>query len=96
MLSRVHWVRPELVAEVKSLTWTDDNLLRQVVYGVCVRKPGGRRGSVGGEEQHAISHFYRLAKPAHRFAPGKPHVGDRSAAAALWRRGDRRLTLQSR
>jgi bifunctional non-homologous end joining protein LigD len=32
VLSRVHWVRPELVAEVKYLTWTDDNLLRQVVY----------------------------------------------------------------
>jgi ATP-dependent DNA ligase len=32
VLSRVHWVRPELVAEVKFLTWTEDNLLRQVVY----------------------------------------------------------------
>ena len=32
VLSRVHWVRPELVAEVKYLNWTDDNLLRQVVY----------------------------------------------------------------
>jgi ATP-dependent DNA ligase len=32
VLSRVHWVRPELVAEVKFLTWTQDNLLRQVVY----------------------------------------------------------------
>jgi bifunctional non-homologous end joining protein LigD len=32
VLSRLHWVRPELVAEVKFLTWTDDNLLRQVVY----------------------------------------------------------------
>lgn len=32
VLSRVHWVRPKLVAEVKFLTWTDDNLLRQVVY----------------------------------------------------------------
>jgi DNA ligase D-like protein (predicted ligase) len=32
VLSRVHWVRPELVAEVKYLTWTDENLLRQVVY----------------------------------------------------------------
>lgn len=30
--SRVHWVKPELVAEVKYLTWTADNLLRQVVY----------------------------------------------------------------
>jgi ATP-dependent DNA ligase len=32
VLSRVHWVRPELVAEVKFLAWTDDNRLRQVVY----------------------------------------------------------------
>ena len=32
VLSCAHWVRPELVAEVKFLTWTDDNLLRQVVY----------------------------------------------------------------
>jgi ATP dependent DNA ligase C terminal region len=39
-LSRVHWVRPELVAEVKYLTWTDDNLLRQVVYqGLREDKP---------------------------------------------------------
>jgi bifunctional non-homologous end joining protein LigD len=30
-LSRVHWVRPELVAEVKFLTWTEGNLLRQIV-----------------------------------------------------------------
>ena len=37
VLSRVHWVQPELVAEVKFLTWTDDNLLRQVVYEVCAR-----------------------------------------------------------
>jgi DNA ligase D-like protein (predicted ligase) len=32
ILGRVHWVRPELVVEVKYLTWTNDNLLRQVVY----------------------------------------------------------------
>jgi ATP-dependent DNA ligase len=32
VLSRVHWVKPELVAEVKYLAWTEDNLLRQVVY----------------------------------------------------------------
>ena len=37
VLSRVHWVRPELVAEVKYLTWTGDNLLRQVVYEGCAR-----------------------------------------------------------
>jgi ATP-dependent DNA ligase len=28
----VHWVRPKLVVEVKYLSWTDDGLLRQVVY----------------------------------------------------------------
>jgi ATP-dependent DNA ligase len=40
VLSRVHWVRPELVAEVKYLTWTDDNLLRQVIYeGLREDKP---------------------------------------------------------
>jgi len=39
-LSRVHWVRPELVTEVKYLTWTEDNLLRQVVYeGLREDKP---------------------------------------------------------
>jgi bifunctional non-homologous end joining protein LigD len=40
ILSRVHWARPELVAEVKYLTWTEDNLLRQVVYeGLREDKP---------------------------------------------------------
>ena len=40
VLSRVHWARPELVAEVKFLSWTDDNLLRQVVYeGLREDKP---------------------------------------------------------
>jgi bifunctional non-homologous end joining protein LigD len=31
-LSRVHWVRPEVVVEVTYLTWTEDNLLRHVSY----------------------------------------------------------------
>jgi bifunctional non-homologous end joining protein LigD len=43
VLSHVHWVRPELVAEVKFLTWTDDNLLRQVVYeGLREDKPASQ------------------------------------------------------
>ena len=32
VLSRVHWVRPMLVAEVTYLTWAADGLLRHVVY----------------------------------------------------------------
>jgi bifunctional non-homologous end joining protein LigD len=31
VLSRVHWVRRELVAEIMFLAWTEDNLLRQAV-----------------------------------------------------------------
>jgi DNA ligase D-like protein (predicted ligase) len=32
VLSRVHWVEPNLVAEITYLTWTADNLLRHTVY----------------------------------------------------------------
>jgi ATP-dependent DNA ligase len=31
-LSRVHWVRPEMVVEVSYAEWTADGLLRHVVY----------------------------------------------------------------
>ena len=31
-LSRIHWVKPELIVEATYLTWTEDNLLRQVSY----------------------------------------------------------------
>jgi bifunctional non-homologous end joining protein LigD len=47
VLSRVHWVRPERVVEVSYLTWTEDGLLRQVVYlGEQEDKPAAevRRG----------------------------------------------------
>jgi DNA ligase D-like protein (predicted ligase) len=40
VLSRVHWVRPELVCEVEFLTWTADGLLRAVSYqGLREDKP---------------------------------------------------------
>jgi ATP-dependent DNA ligase len=40
VLSRVHWVWPELLVQFKYLTWTDDGLLRQIVYeGVREDKP---------------------------------------------------------
>jgi bifunctional non-homologous end joining protein LigD len=50
VLSRVHWVRPELVAEVKFLAWTGDNLLRQVVY------EGLREDKPAKEVRRAVSH----------------------------------------
>jgi bifunctional non-homologous end joining protein LigD len=40
VLSRVHWVRPEMVVEVSYMTWTEDGLRRHVVYqGVREDKP---------------------------------------------------------
>jgi bifunctional non-homologous end joining protein LigD len=39
-VSRVHWVEPQLVAEITYLTWTADGLLRQTVYvGLRSDKP---------------------------------------------------------
>ena len=47
VLTRVHWVRPELVAEVTYLTWTADGLLRHVVYKGCARtSPRARSGAL--------------------------------------------------
>jgi DNA ligase D-like protein (predicted ligase) len=61
-LSRVHWVRPELVAEVKFLSWTEDNLLRQVVY------EGLREDKPAAEVRHAVPYPKppETARPASR------------------------------
>ena len=48
VLSRVHWVRPEMVVEVSYLTWTEDGLLRQVVY------LGEREGKPASEVQRPL------------------------------------------
>ena len=64
MLSRVHWVRPELVAEVKFLAWTEDNLLRQVVY------EGLREDKPAREVRREIPHPKRGAGEA--AAPVRP------------------------
>ena len=32
VLSRINWVRPEMVVEVSYVEWTPDGLLRHVVY----------------------------------------------------------------
>jgi hypothetical protein len=37
VLSRVHWVRPDPVTEVKFFTWTDDNLLAKWFTRACAR-----------------------------------------------------------
>ena len=48
VLSRVHWVKPQLVAEITYLTWTDDGLSRQTVFvGLRSDKPAGEIRSEG-------------------------------------------------
>ena len=56
VLSRVHWMRPELVAEVKYLTGTDENLLRQVVY------EGLREDEPSTEVRRPVQHPKPLAE----------------------------------
>jgi bifunctional non-homologous end joining protein LigD len=69
----VHWVRPELVAEVKYLTWTGDNLLRQVVYeGLRGDKPAAEvRRDVPHPKSGAQSGHCHREKTS-RSQPGRP------------------------
>jgi bifunctional non-homologous end joining protein LigD len=64
-LSRVHWARPELVAEVKYLSWTEDNLLRQVVY------EGLREDKPAAEVRRPVPH----PKPIAPTRPKPPRSG---------------------
>jgi DNA ligase D-like protein (predicted ligase) len=53
-LSRAHWVKPELVVEVTYLTWTEDNLLRQVSY------QGEREDKPAHQVVRAMPHHERI------------------------------------
>jgi hypothetical protein len=57
VLSRAHWVEPQLVVEITYLTWTDDGLLRQTVYvGLRSDKPATQvRREVQRKGQRTIS-----------------------------------------
>ena len=58
-LSRVHWVRPQVVVEVTYLTWTEDNLLRQVSYQ-------------GQRQDKSATQVVRSIPQSHRALPVKP------------------------
>ena len=74
-LSRVHWVRPELVVEVKFLTWTDDNLLRQVVYqGLREDKPARGAAFTALSETRSLIEDKRLPRPATTSCIIGPHM----------------------
>ncbi|MBV8506130.1 MAG: hypothetical protein JOZ11_10045 [Alphaproteobacteria bacterium] len=71
VLSRVHWVRPELVAEVKYLTWTDEHLLRQVVY------EGLREDKPAADVRRPLPH----PKPTASTSPARPSPHPKPAAS---------------
>ena len=50
VLSRMHWVRPEMVVEVSYVEWTPDGLLRHVVY------LGEREDKLAGEVRRSPPH----------------------------------------
>jgi ATP-dependent DNA ligase len=50
VLSRVHWVRPEMVVEVSYVEWTPDGLLR---YVVCL---GEREDKLATEVRRSPPH----------------------------------------
>jgi bifunctional non-homologous end joining protein LigD len=51
VLSRVHWVRPEIVVEVTYVEWTPDGLLRHVVY------LGERQDKLATDVRRSPPHF---------------------------------------
>jgi ATP-dependent DNA ligase len=50
VLSRINWVRPEMVVEVSYVEWTPDGLLRHVVY------LGEREDKLATEVRHSRPH----------------------------------------
>jgi bifunctional non-homologous end joining protein LigD len=63
-LSRVPWVRPEVVVEVTYLTWTEGNLLRAVSY------QGQREDKLARQVVRSIPHAAR-ARQSRRTVFGK-------------------------
>jgi hypothetical protein len=55
-LSRVHWVRPEVVVEVTYLTWTEDN---PAAAGLV---PGPTGGQTGPQVVRSVPHQGRVRK----------------------------------
>jgi ATP-dependent DNA ligase len=76
VLSRAHWVRPKLVAEVTYLTWTADGLLSSAKGCARTRRRGRFAASVESRRRRTLS-----------FAKGKPRRPSREGpgvAYAAW------------
>jgi len=81
ILSRVHWVRPALLAEVKYLTSTQDSRLREVIY------EGLREDKPASEVRREVPH--PKAAPADRRATASklhdPRIGQLGRTLVAWR-----------
>ena len=83
---RPHWVRPELVAEVKFSAWTADGVLREPVYL-------GLRQDVSFVDVRREVEVVSPKKPARSGFAGGPLAGVLGALDALAERGGGRLAL---
>ena len=100
-LSRVHWVRPELVIEVAFLAWTDDGLLRQVTYqGIREDKPAsevrrtphpGAQSRLGtGPPRPARSRQWKVSRENIQRFLDDAAVPSQDELAAYWQRVGKR------
>jgi bifunctional non-homologous end joining protein LigD len=100
-LSRVHWVRPELVVEVAFLAWTDEGLLRQVTYqGIRDDKParevrrqahpGAQRRLHAAPPQSASSTTWKISRENIQRLLADAEVPSRDQLTAYWQRVGKR------
>jgi bifunctional non-homologous end joining protein LigD len=100
-LSRVHWVRPELVVEVAFLAWTDEGLLRQVTYqGIRDDKPasevrrqahpGAQRRLNTAQPPSAASTTWKISRENIQTLLPDAEVPSREELAAYWQRVGKR------
>src|SRR5262245_53371384 len=81
-LSRVHWVRPEVVVEVTYLTWTEGGLLRAVTRAAADVLPRSRlqhRRDVVGKLTHGVADRGHQARNVRR----RQRLRDRDVASRV-------------
>ena len=86
---KAHWVRPEVVVEVKFNEWTDDNRLRQPIF------LGVRDDKDAREVTREETSVQRAAKAAARHAVTRPRKGAAARATARVRRNPKKTASRA-